>query len=104
MGSRTSKSGCPNVVVTFIGNKCDLDNLRKVNADDARAYCDDHGLFFMETSAKTATNVSELFMKIAQQLPKVQKQKDARGPTPTLKDPNVGKSTTKQPGTGGCCG
>jgi len=98
--------GDPNVVVTFIGNKCDLENLRKVNADEARTYCDEHGLFFMETSAKMATNVSELFMKIAQQLPKVQKQKEVRSPQgqSSSKDVNLAKPAAKQGSTGGCCG
>lgn len=101
--------GDPNVVVTFIGNKCDLESLRKVSAEEARQYCDEHGLFFMETSAKTATNVSELFMKIAQQLPKVQRAKDPRGgaapsgPSSTV-NVNNKSSGKSEKGTGGCCG
>jgi len=31
---------------------------------EAQAYADDNGLLFMETSAKTASNVNEIFMAI----------------------------------------
>jgi len=64
------QQGDPNVVVAFVGNKIDMENIRKVNAEESQRYANDNGLFYMETSAKTANNVSELFMKIAKQLPK----------------------------------
>lgn len=35
-----------------------------------QGYATENGLFFLETSAKTAANVNELFMDIAQKLPK----------------------------------
>ena len=35
-----------------------------------RRYANDNGIFFMETSAKTAANVNELFVAIARKLPK----------------------------------
>ena len=42
--------------------------------EDAETYANDNGIFFMETSAKTATNVNELFVAIGAQL--------AAGPSP----------------------
>jgi len=39
-------------------------------SQEAESYASDNGIFFMETSAKTATNVSELFVAIARKLPK----------------------------------
>lgn len=36
----------------------------------ARAYADENNIMFMETSAKTAHNVNELFVAIARKLPK----------------------------------
>jgi GTPase SAR1 family protein len=36
----------------------------------AQGYADESGIFFMETSAKTASNVNELFVAIARKLPK----------------------------------
>jgi len=93
------QQGDANVVVAFVGNKCDMQAQRKVPLEQATQYAEEMGLFYMETSAKTATNVSELFMRIAKQLPKVQKMKEInqapQGLPPTRKDP---------PKQGGCCG
>ena len=33
---------------------------------DAQSYADDNGLLFMETSAKTAMNVNEIFLAIGE--------------------------------------
>ncbi len=52
------------------GNKADLESQRAVTAEEAQAYAAENGLYFLETSAKTAANVNELFMEIARKLPK----------------------------------
>ena len=39
------------------------------SVQEAKEYAKDNGLFFMETSAKTATNVEELFKAIGNQNP-----------------------------------
>lgn len=39
-------------------------NYSKSNYKIAQSYAQDNGLFFIETSAKTGSNVQELFMKI----------------------------------------
>jgi Ras-related protein Rab-5C len=54
------------------GNKADLETQRAVPTEEASAYAAENGLFFLETSAKTAANVNELFTDIAQKLPKVE--------------------------------
>jgi len=43
---------------------------RKVEAEEAETYAKENGLFFMETSTKTAQNVNELFYEITHRLPK----------------------------------
>jgi GTPase SAR1 family protein len=48
----------PALVMALAGNKSDKDDERAVPAEEAQAYADENGLFFMETSAKTATNVN----------------------------------------------
>ena len=39
-----------------------------VEYEDANAYAEENGLLFMETSAKNAYNVNEIFLNIAQKL------------------------------------
>ncbi|EEF45967.1 protein with unknown function [Ricinus communis] len=48
--------GNPNMVMALAGNKADLLDARKVATEEAQVYAQENGLFFMETSAKTATN------------------------------------------------
>lgn len=58
------RQGNPNIVIALAGNKTDLSIKRKVQSEDAQAYVDEAGIMFMETSAKTASNVNELFVAI----------------------------------------
>ncbi|CAK9806342.1 Ras-related protein Rab-2A [Anthophora quadrimaculata] len=44
---------------------CDLDNRREVKREEGEAFAREHGLVFMETSAKTAINVEEAFINTA---------------------------------------
>jgi Ras-related protein Rab-5C len=46
------------------GNKADLAASRAVDYEEAKQYADENGLLFMETSAKTAVNVNEIFLAI----------------------------------------
>ncbi|WFD29575.1 GTP-binding protein of the rab/ypt [Malassezia sp. CBS 17886] len=59
-----------NIIIALVGNKLDLaDARRAVPAEEAQKYADAEGLFFIETSAKTPTNITELFDALAQKLP-----------------------------------
>ena len=55
----------PNVVVTLIGNKSDLENSRKVSESEARAFADLHQLQYLETSALDGSNVELAFQTAA---------------------------------------
>ena len=69
----------PNVVIALAGNKLDLANKRAVPFEEAKQYAEETGLLFMETSAKTAANVMDLFTNIARSLPKTPTSEMGRG-------------------------
>ncbi|CAL9151447.1 unnamed protein product [Musa hybrid cultivar] len=55
----------PNMTIMLIGNKCDLAHRRAVSTEEGEQFAKEHGLIFMEASAKTAQNVEEAFIKTA---------------------------------------
>ena len=65
------RRGHPNCVISIVGNKSDLENLRKVETEDAIAYAESVGITSMEVSAKTAHNIKKMFIDIAEQLPEI---------------------------------
>ena len=51
-----------NMTIMLIGNKTDLDGKqRAVSREEGEAFAKQHGLFFMEASAKTSANVEQAF-------------------------------------------
>lgn len=73
------RQGNANLVMALAGNKSDLASKRKVELEEGQKYADENGLFFMETSAKNAQNVNEIFYEIARKLPKAQPVQPAGG-------------------------
>lgn len=49
------------MVIMLIGNKVDLNHRRVVTTEEGQKFAQDNGLIFIETSAKTAANVEEVF-------------------------------------------
>ncbi|KAK9664047.1 hypothetical protein RND81_14G016100 [Saponaria officinalis] len=52
--------------IMLVGNKCDLARRRAVSTEEGEQFAKQHGLIFMECSAKTAQNVEEAFIKTAE--------------------------------------
>ncbi|XP_065827759.1 ras-related protein Rab-22A-like [Oscarella lobularis] len=61
--------GPRDIVIAIAGNKCDLEEMREVPTKEAVAYAEEIGAVFSETSAKTAINVKDIFVRICQRLP-----------------------------------
>jgi small GTP-binding protein len=64
------RQATPGIVIALAGNKLDLNTMRSVQTDESQTYAYENGLLFMETSAKTSANVTEIFKAIAEKLPK----------------------------------
>eukprot|EP00268_Persea_americana_P019487 TRINITY_DN19978_c0_g1_i16.p1 TRINITY_DN19978_c0_g1~~TRINITY_DN19978_c0_g1_i16.p1 ORF type:complete len:155 (+),score=17.09 TRINITY_DN19978_c0_g1_i16:263-727(+) len=58
------RQGNPSLVMMLVANKADLESKREVDSKDGEFYAQENGLTFIETSAKTAQNVNELFYEI----------------------------------------
>lgn len=61
------------IVIALIGNKVDIldddPNERKVAKEEAEKLAEEEDLLFFETSAKTALNINEVFLKIGENIP-----------------------------------
>mmetsp|Transcript_5998 Transcript_5998/g.8822 ORF Transcript_5998/g.8822 Transcript_5998/m.8822 type:complete len:194 (-) Transcript_5998:416-997(-) len=68
------RRGDPNVIIALAGNKADLEARRKIPLEEAEAYAEQNGILHLVTSAKEGTNVKNLFVEIANKLPKTPQQ------------------------------
>lgn len=57
-------------MIALSGNKCDMETERKVAKEEAEEYAQENNLLYMETSAKAGINVKEIFVAIANKLPR----------------------------------
>lgn len=64
----TRQNASQEMVIMLIGNKSDLDHRRQVTKEEGEQFAKEHGLIFLETSAKTAANVEEAFIATAQKI------------------------------------
>ncbi|CAN0897459.1 Ras-related protein Rab11D [Linum grandiflorum] len=69
----------PNMVVMLIGNKSDLRHLVAVQTEEAKAFAERETLYFMETSALTATNVESAFTEVLSQIYKIASKRAVEG-------------------------
>ena len=52
----------------IVGNKCDLEDKRKISIEEGQEVSRNLGVNFLETSAKSSNNVGEAFSVMAQEI------------------------------------
>ncbi|CAO2819463.1 unnamed protein product [Amaranthus hypochondriacus] len=83
----------------LVGNKCDLTANKVVSYETGKAFADEIGIPFLETSAKSATNVEQAFMAMTGAIKNrmaSQPALNARAPTVQLKGQPLNQKA-------GCC-
>ncbi|KAF9158499.1 GTP-binding protein of the rab [Actinomortierella ambigua] len=95
---------CEGVNKLLVGNKSDLTNKKMVEYTVAKEFADQLGIPFLETSAKSATNVEQAFMTMAKQI------KDRMGAATVTNQPGASNKIKVGSGqqlpqqtSGGCC-
>lgn len=84
----------PGVVIALVGNKLDLaESHRDVPTEEASKYAESNGFLHIETSAKTNTNINELFKLVAEEV----------GPRAAKTPRNKLMRESQSSGGGGCC-
>lgn len=86
----------------LVGNKCDLASKKAVAYDEGKELADNHGIRFMETSAKNAHNVEKAFEDLAFEI------KERVASQPVVTRPGLTRITklsdaTRIPENKGCC-
>jgi len=92
-----------NTAKLLVGNKADLIEEKQVSEETAQRFADKLGISFLETSAKTATNVDAAFLTMAKEL--IKNREKTPGPAPGNPKPgggNVKLKHVKAPKKG-CC-
>ncbi|KAK2857147.1 hypothetical protein Q5P01_005882 [Channa striata] len=78
------------IPLLLVGNKSDLEDRRKVSAEEATAKASEWGVQYVETSAKTRANVDKVFFDLMREVrkKKMSESKDKNGPSGKKKKKN----------------
>ena len=57
-----------NTQIILVGTKCDLESERQVSYEDGLRKAEQHGIKFIETSAKTSTNIDAAFKTLVSEI------------------------------------
>ena len=101
------KNANKNVYKLLIGNKCDLEDKRKISVQEGKEFAESNGMKFIETSAKDNTKVQEAFELLTTEIIKANLNKE-KGPSEkdTSKQLHLSQNTQDISGnkkSGGCC-
>ena len=92
------KKFVPTAPLMVVGNKCDLEEQRTVSKEEGQELCNKHGCSFVESSAKTAMGIDEVFEEMTKQL-----IKDAESKPKTEPSNQVSIKASSNSNKKGCC-
>ena len=95
------KNAPKNVYKILIGNKCDMENERKVSKEQGKEFALQYGMKFYEASAKNATNVIEGFETMTKDIIKINTKKNNRNHK--TNNIMINDSVNTKTITNGCC-
>jgi len=102
--AEVEKHASENVNKLLVGNKCDLEANRQVTYEEGKAYADQLGIKFIETSAKNSVNVDNAFFTMANEIKsRVQKVETPQTGGEQKEAKRLGGGTAVKNKQGGCC-
>ncbi|MCJ1463476.1 Ras GTPase [Pseudocyphellaria aurata] len=90
--------------IIIVGNKCDLDGERVVSRQEGEDLARQFGCAFIETSAKSRTNVDNAFFNIVREIRRYNKEMSSYPPGGPATGPGMSPSPEHEKGDRGCCG
>jgi len=100
--TEVEKHAHENVNKLLVGNKCDLEQNRQVSYEEGKAYADQLGIKFLETSAKNSVNVESAFFAMANEI-KARVQPDNQTVKKDVPGKKLGGGEDVSKKAGGCC-
>ena len=94
------KNASKNIIKILVGNKCDMENERKVSYEQGKDFAAQFKMQFFETSAKESKNVEEAFLAMTKEV--IQGLGNTSS-TPKKETVVVSKATDVKPRKKGCC-
>lgn len=86
----------------LVGNKCDLEDDRKVSVDEAQRLASELGMEYVETSALNGSKVQQAFSDLARTIKTRVVQKPPARAAPVNQTVPIGNAVNSR--QGGCCG
>ena len=96
--NEAKKYAGPNIAKILVGNKCDLNDERKVSTQEGKDLAEREGMAFFECSAKAKINISEVFEALSKKMYENLPEGEKDG-----KEDGLDFSKRKKENSGKCC-